>query len=73
MGTLLLAASALLTLVVLVAVVLWRRRDRSPAAEYRRNMRSIRLDTYGQIKPRYTRQVGEPKGYEGGTGPPMSI
>ena len=72
MGGILLAGLALLALVVLVAVILWLRRDRSPAAKYRRNMRGIQLDTYRQTTPRYTRQLGEPEGYVGGTGPPLS-
>jgi hypothetical protein len=70
MGGIALVGAALLAVlvavVVAVVVVRWRKRDRSPAAEYRRNVSSIRLDTYRQITPGYTRQVGTP--FESGGG-----
>jgi hypothetical protein len=60
-----------------IALVVWRkRRDRysTPAARYLRDVRGIQMDTYQQVKrPGYTRQVGNPPGYVGGTGPPASF
>jgi hypothetical protein len=70
MGAILIIALVVLALIALIAVIMWRR-DRSPAAEYQRNMRGIRLGTYRQTKPPHTGQVGEPQGYVGGTGPPL--
>ncbi len=60
--------TVLIAVVVAVAVARWRERDRSPAAEYQRNVGGLRLDTYRQITPGDTRQVGKPYGYDGGGG-----
>lgn len=57
------AVSALIAFAALVAAIV-RRRDRSPSAEYKRNMRDIQLRTYRQTEPRYTRKVGD----DGGSG-----
>jgi hypothetical protein len=62
--------------IVIALVVRRRRRDRysTPAARYLRDVRGIQMDTYQQVKgPGYTRQVGNPPGYVGGTGPPVSF
>ena len=56
MGAILIIALVVLALIALIAVIMWRRRDRSPAAEYQRNMRGIRLGTYRQTKPAHTGQ-----------------
>jgi hypothetical protein len=68
------AVALLLVGAIPVAVVSWRkRRDRfsTPAARYMREVRGINMDTYRRVKaPGYARQVGDPQGYVGGTGPP---
>jgi hypothetical protein len=58
---------------LLVALLVWRkRRHRDVAARYFRDVRGIHMDTYRQTKgPDYTRQLGNPPGYVGGTGPPF--
>lgn len=75
MGIVLAVTIGVLIAVTLVAALLisFRRRHRpnTPAARYLRDVRGIQLDTYQQIKPRYSRQVGDPGGYVGGTGPPV--
>jgi hypothetical protein len=64
------AALLALALMIVVAAVARSRRSRTPADEYLRNVNGIRLDTHRQITPRYTRQFGEPQGYEGPPGAP---
>ena len=39
-----------------------KRRPGTPADRYQREARAIRLATYTQIEPRYTRQSGNPEG-----------
>jgi hypothetical protein len=60
-----------LLVVAVAAVLVRRRRHRSPAAEYQRNVDAIRLANFRQTKPRPTRQLGDPPGYVGGVGPPV--
>jgi hypothetical protein len=62
---------------VVIALVVWRRRRvrySTPEARYLRDARGIQMDTYQQVKgPGHTRQVGNPPGYVGGTGPPLGF
>jgi hypothetical protein len=65
--------AAVAVLAIVVAAVVRHGRGRTPAEEYQRNINGLRLGTYRQVTPHYTRQVGEPNGYVGGTGPPVGI
>jgi sensor c-di-GMP phosphodiesterase-like protein len=62
---------------LVIAQVVWRiRRHRysTPASRYLREVRGIKMGTYQQVQgPGYTRQVGNPPGYVGGTGPPVGF
>jgi hypothetical protein len=61
-GVILISVVAVATVAVLVLILTWRRRRvRTPADRYQRDVRSIRLATYTQANPRYTRQSGNPE------------